>query len=120
MAIESLYTACFRNLADQETNTAAHDIFLVGENGQGKTNFLEALYFCCYASSFRASKDAEIVRQGENHFAASAVLKNGPAVQSTTPPQADGVCCSHKVFDSGSIPLVPPQGAGVWTLRNES
>ncbi|MDR1099826.1 MAG: F0F1 ATP synthase subunit delta [Treponema sp.] len=40
--------------------------------------------------------------------------------ESTTPPQADGVCCSCKVFDSGSKPLVPPQGAGVWTLRNES
>jgi hypothetical protein len=45
--------------------------------------------------------------------------------------KSDGVCYSHKVFDSGSIPLVPPQGsprtfgspqAGswVWTLRNES
>jgi fucose permease len=46
--------------------------------------------------------------------------------KSTTPPQADRVCCSHKVFDSGSIPLVPPQGSSaqagswVWTLHNES
>jgi hypothetical protein len=46
--------------------------------------------------------------------------------KSTNPPQAAGYGCSYKVSDSGSIPLVPPQGspaqAGswVWTLRNES
>jgi predicted nucleotidyltransferase len=50
---------------------------------------------------------------------ATNLLKN-EGCQSTTPPQADGVCCSRKVFDSGYIPLVPPQGAGVCTLRNES
>jgi multiple sugar transport system permease protein len=31
-----------------------------------------------------------------------------------------GYGCSHKVSDSGYIPSVPPQGAGVCTLRNES
>jgi DNA replication and repair protein RecF len=72
VAIESLRTAAFRNLADAETNTAARNVFLVGENGQGKTNFLEAIYFCCYASSFRGVKDAELARRGEKEFAAAA------------------------------------------------
>jgi DNA replication and repair protein RecF len=43
MAVLSLRTAAFRNLADAEISTAAKDVFLVGENGQGKTNCLEAL-----------------------------------------------------------------------------
>jgi DNA replication and repair protein RecF len=55
----------FRNLADAKIDTCGKDIFLIGANGQGKTNFLEAVYFCSYASSFRGSKDAEIVCEGK-------------------------------------------------------
>jgi DNA replication and repair protein RecF len=47
----------------------------VGENGQGKTNFLEALYFCTYASSFRGNGDREIVRNGEKEFSAAITVK---------------------------------------------
>jgi DNA replication and repair protein RecF len=65
----SLWTASFRNLADSESYTGEKDVFLVGENGQGKTNFLEALYFAAYGSSFRGSRDGEIVRNGEKDFA---------------------------------------------------
>jgi DNA replication and repair protein RecF len=56
----SLRTVSFRNLADAETDVSGRDIFLIGENGQGKTNFLEALYFCSYASSFRGVRDRDI------------------------------------------------------------
>jgi DNA replication and repair protein RecF len=71
MAIGALRTAAFRNLADAEIATGARDIFLIGENGQGKTNFLEALYFCSYASSFRGGRDADLVRNGEKDCSAS-------------------------------------------------
>jgi DNA replication and repair protein RecF len=74
MFFSSLRTASFRNLADTEIFTGAKDIFLVGENGQGKTNFLEALYFCAYASSFRAVRDGEIARNGEKDFSAGVKL----------------------------------------------
>jgi DNA replication and repair protein RecF len=47
-------------------------VFLVGENGQGKTNFLEALYFAAYGSSFRGARDGEIARNGDKDFAVQA------------------------------------------------
>ena len=62
MFFSSLRTTAFRNLADTEIFTGAKDVFLIGENGQGKTNFLEALYFCAYGSSFRTIKDSELAR----------------------------------------------------------
>ncbi|MCL2266450.1 MAG: AAA family ATPase [Treponema sp.] len=62
MFFSYLRTTAFRNLADAEVFTGAKNIFLIGENGQGKTNFLEALYFCAYASSFRAVNDSEMAR----------------------------------------------------------
>jgi DNA replication and repair protein RecF len=70
-----LRTIGFRNLTDAGINTQGKDIFLVGENGQGKTNFLEALYFCSYASSFRGVKDSEMVCTGKKDCSVSAVLE---------------------------------------------
>jgi DNA replication and repair protein RecF len=51
---------------------------LVGENGQGKTNFLEALYFCSYASSFRGCRDGELLRAGEAGCSVSVSLGGIP------------------------------------------
>ena len=68
MPFSSLRTTSFRNLLDAETSTDAKDIFLIGENGQGKTNFLEALYFCSYASSFRTSRDSELARNENKQY----------------------------------------------------
>ena len=74
MIFSSLRTAAFRNLADEDVFIGAKDVFLVGENGQGKTNFLEALYFCAYASSFRTIRDAEIARNGGKDFSAEVKI----------------------------------------------
>jgi DNA replication and repair protein RecF len=72
--ISSLRTASFRNLADAAVDVSAKDIFLVGENGQGKTNFLEALYYCAYASSFRGINDSEIAQNGHKDFSAAITI----------------------------------------------
>ena len=75
MGFASLRTVAFRNLSDSETDVRGKEIFLIGENGQGKTNFLEALYFCSYASSFRVNKDKDLVKNGERDCSASVVLE---------------------------------------------
>ena len=38
---------------------------LVGENGAGKTNLLEAVHLCCVGRSHRTSADREMIRQGQ-------------------------------------------------------
>jgi len=45
---------------------------LVGENGQGKSNLLEAVYMLATTKSFRASKDAEVIRKGDMQAVAFA------------------------------------------------
>jgi DNA replication and repair protein RecF len=74
MIFSSLRTSGFRNLADAEVFTGGRDVFLIGENGQGKTNFLEALYFCSYASSFRGVRDPDMARKGEKNFSAAVKI----------------------------------------------
>jgi DNA replication and repair protein RecF len=59
MSFFSIETIAFRNIADGSIQTDAPSVFVVGENGQGKTNFLDAVYTLCYGSSFRACADAE-------------------------------------------------------------
>jgi DNA replication and repair protein RecF len=78
MPFASIRTIGFRNLQDEEIRTDAPEIFLVGENGQGKTNFLEAVYFCSFASSFRGARDAELIRTGQLSCSATANLTGSP------------------------------------------
>ena len=80
MIIFSVRTSSFRNLTDALVAVNAHDVFLVGENGQGKSNFLEAVYFCAYASSFRGIHDSEIATNGTKDFSAALIMsKTGSA-----------------------------------------
>ncbi|MDR2305515.1 MAG: DNA replication and repair protein RecF [Treponema sp.] len=65
MIIRSVQTVFFRNLTDGITDTGAKDIFLIGENGQGKSNFIEAVYYSAYASSFRGAADRELAHFNE-------------------------------------------------------
>jgi DNA replication and repair protein RecF len=77
MKFNSVSTANFRNLEDSTAFTDAHDIFLVGKNGQGKTNFLESLYFCSYAASFRGVKDTELINVHSDSCAVTAIVDTG-------------------------------------------
>ncbi|MCX7656065.1 MAG: DNA replication and repair protein RecF [Treponemataceae bacterium] len=77
MLIRQVRLLSFRNLANQEVNVEKKDVFLVGENGQGKTNFLESLYCCAYGSSFRKCKDQEMVKIGENTCGVSVTVQDG-------------------------------------------
>ncbi len=61
MGFHSVRFFHFRNVEEQTVEIDSPRIFLVGENGQGKTNFLEALYLLSYGTSFRTHRDAELV-----------------------------------------------------------
>ena len=59
----------FRNLEQATIPVPMGQVFFIGENGQGKTNFLEAVYFLCYGSSFRTKKDDHLIRSGSSEMA---------------------------------------------------
>lgn len=68
MIVKKLFLTNFRNLAKCELDVSAHKIILRGENGQGKTNLLEAVYILCYGSSFRTLNLKDAVRYGSDYF----------------------------------------------------
>lgn len=66
----------FRNLLDDDVRLGGKTIFLTGNNGQGKTNFLESLYLLCYGTSFRTRKDGELVAIPEKEMSIHGDLKD--------------------------------------------
>jgi DNA replication and repair protein RecF len=58
----------FRNLASLDLELPPPGIVVVGANGQGKTNLLEAIYYLVLFRSFRGARDRELVRFGEAGF----------------------------------------------------
>jgi DNA replication and repair protein RecF len=82
MPFQRICLSSFRNLKDSEVNTDADRVFLVGENGQGKTNFLEALYYLSYGASFRGPVDAEASRRGSSSFALSGRIRSSAGLPS--------------------------------------
>jgi DNA replication and repair protein RecF len=69
MAFQSITTYSYRNLKDQKVFLDSPRIFLVGENGQGKSNFLESVYLLSYGSSFRTKTDRELIAFGKKEMA---------------------------------------------------
>ena len=74
MGYRSIRTFNFRNLEDVEIDIDAPCIFIVGENGQGKTNLIESIYYLCYGSSFRTKKDLLICKNSAAQFAIDGVI----------------------------------------------
>ena len=55
----------FRNIASASVTFTEGVNLLHGDNAQGKTNLLEAIYFIALGKSFRPAKEAELIRFGE-------------------------------------------------------
>jgi DNA replication and repair protein RecF len=65
MRLFSLEVHRFRNIAAAKVTPSPRSTILIGENGQGKTNLLEAVYFLATLKPMRASRLAELIRFGE-------------------------------------------------------
>jgi DNA replication and repair protein RecF len=66
--IEAIRTVQWRNIEDRECECSPGVNLLVGGNGQGKTNFLEAVQYLALGRSHRGARDEEIIRFGADHF----------------------------------------------------
>ncbi len=66
MQITELTVDNFRNHMHTTLHLDAGVNVLVGPNGQGKTNLLEAIYLSCVGRGWRTSRDSEMVQFGQN------------------------------------------------------
>jgi len=61
MNIKKIMLQNFRNLQEINLDLNPNINIFYGDNAQGKTNLLEAVYMCSVGRSFRTSKDAELI-----------------------------------------------------------
>jgi len=65
MHIKRVILHNFRNIAAVDLELSSGINVLYGENAQGKTNFLESIYFCATGRSHRANRYRDLIRLSE-------------------------------------------------------
>ena len=65
MYIKKIKVKNFRNYKNQELELDKNINIIYGDNAQGKTNILEAIFLSAFGKSFRTSKDKELINKNE-------------------------------------------------------
>lgn len=81
MRIESLKLENFRNMKKLTLSPCETVNIIYGNNAQGKTNLLEAIWLLSGAKSFRSAKDADLVCFGENQAVIEAEFSQAGRMQ---------------------------------------
>lgn len=62
MRVSRIKLCDFRNIRSMELELCENANIIYGDNGQGKTNFIEAVWLFTGAKSFRGAKDSQMIR----------------------------------------------------------
>jgi DNA replication and repair protein RecF len=73
--IASLSLRDFRNFERLDLELSTTGLALVGENGHGKTNLLEAIYYLSLFRSIRGARDVDLVRFGCDAFFVEGIVR---------------------------------------------
>ena len=65
MWVKNLFVSNFRNFARLDLEFSPRLNLFWGDNGEGKTNFLESLYCLGHGTSFRTKTDEELIKWGQ-------------------------------------------------------
>jgi DNA replication and repair protein RecF len=88
--VETLSIRGFRNLGRVDLEFGPGFVVISGDNGQGKTNLLEAVYCLTTSKSFRATKPGELVRHGDAVASLRATIALGGERREQSLGLADG------------------------------
>ena len=66
--LDNLRLRNYRNFTELELDIPAAGVAIIGENGSGKTNLLESIYYLEIFRSFRGAADEQLVRFGAEAF----------------------------------------------------
>lgn len=105
MRLTHLSLLNFRNYARLELELPPGASIFYGENAQGKTNLLEAVYLLATTRSPRAGADAELVRQSTTADGLSAARVVGRALRGRTELQVEVAVLARDGADAGPAQL---------------
>ena len=76
MRLSGLVLRHFRNLGSQDLEFPPEGVALIGDNAQGKSNFLEAIYYLETFRSFRGARDEQLVGFGQEVFRVAGIASS--------------------------------------------
>jgi DNA replication and repair protein RecF len=80
MRLKHLVVSSFRNIGMTRVDPGKRFNLLYGLNGQGKTNFLEAIYLLGNSRSFRTSRLPEFIRHGQTQAVVSGEVESSGTI----------------------------------------
>ena len=80
MYLEKLNLLNFKNYEEASFSFSPQINCFVGENGSGKTNLLDAIYYLCISKSAFAANDAQSIRHGADFFLVDGFFHTGGPV----------------------------------------
>src|SRR6185295_8303487 len=114
--LDTLALRDFRNIASADLEFPAEGVVLIGDNGQGKTNLLEAIAYLGALRSIRNARDRDLVRHGAVAMHVRGTIDEGGAprtiaigIERTTGRKRitlDGVEVKRQVDALGVLPSV--------------
>ena len=75
--VKTLKLENYRNILSADLEFCDGINVITGENGQGKTNLIEALWMLTGAKSFRGSKDRDLINENSEYARIVSVLDDG-------------------------------------------
>jgi DNA replication and repair protein RecF len=64
----SIHLTQFRNYTEQQFSFSKRIVAICGNNGCGKTNLLDAIYYLCFTKSYFSRPDSQSVQKGQAGF----------------------------------------------------
>ncbi len=80
-SLERLTARDYRNFGELRLELPEAGAIIIGPNGSGKTNLLEAIYYLEIFRSFRGARDSELVRFGEDVFRIEGTVRSGETTE---------------------------------------
>src|SRR5436305_1770010 len=84
MRVERLWLTDFRNYESADLSPAPGLTVIVGDNGEGKTNLLEAIGYLATLASFRGAPHDALVREGRDRAIVRAEIDRSPESRRST------------------------------------
>jgi DNA replication and repair protein RecF len=98
MQLKTLQLINFKNYAEARVNFSSKINVLVGKNGSGKTNLLDAIHYLALTKSAVSGSDNYCIRQGEQQFFIKGIFRLPDGDQEITSAFQTG---SKKIFKEG-------------------
>ena len=75
MKLKKIKLENFRNIKNSTLDFSSDTTLIYGDNAEGKTNVIEALYMFAHSKSFRRARERELIKFGEEEARLTAFFE---------------------------------------------